>query len=58
MSIVNRYSEKNRKDTMANANITQDDFSGSNDLETQTGKTNGIYYIHTLCYIVYNTIYI
>jgi hypothetical protein len=26
-------------------------------LETQTGKTN-IYYIHTLCYIVYNTIYI
>jgi hypothetical protein len=26
-------------------------------LETQTGKTS-IYYIHTLCYIVYNTIYI
>ena len=26
-------------------------------LETQTEKTS-IYYIHTLCYIVYNTIYI
>jgi hypothetical protein len=26
-------------------------------LETQTRKTN-IYYIHTLCYVVYNTIYI
>jgi hypothetical protein len=42
MSTVNRYSEKNRKDTMANANITQRFFPW----KPKPGKPAYIIFIH------------